>query len=84
MAHYAELLHTTPQNLNTICRKESNKSATDILSSFIISEAKRLLLYTGMSVTEIAYSLNFKDNSHFTKYFKRNTGVTPNSFRLAS
>lgn len=84
VAHYAKLLNTTPQNLNAFCRKESNQSATEVLSEFIIGEAKRLLLYTDETIIEISYSLDFKDNSHFTKYFKRYTGITPNAFRSGS
>jgi AraC family transcriptional regulator, transcriptional activator of pobA len=83
VAYYARLLHTTPQNLNAICRREANQPAARIISEFIISEAKRLLLYTNLTVTEISYALNFKDNSHFTKYFKKHAGITPNSFRNA-
>lgn len=81
VAHYAGILKTTPQNLNTACRKAINQSAAELLSEFIISEAKRLLLYTDMTVAEISLSMDFKDNSHFVKYFKRHTGHTPNSFR---
>lgn len=79
--HYAKLLSTTPQNLNAICRKEKGQSATEVLSEQIISEAKRLLLYTDFTVSEIADRLDFNDNSHFSKYFKRNVGNTPNGFR---
>lgn len=81
VAHYAALMHTTPQNLNAVCQKEGKQSATQILAEYIIGEAKRLLLYTDLTVTEISYALNFKDNSHFTKYFKRHTGTTPNAYR---
>ncbi len=82
VAHYAGLLKTTSQNLNAACRKAINQSAAEVLSEFIISEVKRLLLYTDMTVSEISLSLDFKDNSHFVKYFKRHTGYTPQSFRL--
>ncbi|HLG41082.1 MAG TPA: helix-turn-helix transcriptional regulator [Chitinophagaceae bacterium] len=81
VAHYAGLLKTTAQNLNAACRKAVNQPAAEILSEFIISEAKRLLIYTDMTVSEISLSLDFKDNSHFVKYFKRHTGHTPQSFR---
>jgi AraC family transcriptional activator of pobA len=81
VAHYAGLLNTTPQNLNAICRRTANQSATEVLAECIISEAKRLLLYTDMTAAEISLSLDFKDNSHFIKYFKRHTGHTPQSFR---
>lgn len=79
--YYANLLNTSPQNLNTICRNECGKSASEVLSDFILSEAKRLLLYTDKTITEIAYSLSFKDNSHFTKYFKRHIGYTPSNYK---
>jgi AraC family transcriptional regulator, transcriptional activator of pobA len=81
VANYARMLNTTPQNLNAACRKAVDQSAAEVLSEFIISEAKRLLLYTDMTVTEISLSLEFMDNSHFVKYFKRHTGHTPQSFR---
>jgi AraC family transcriptional regulator, transcriptional activator of pobA len=81
VAHYAILLNTTPQNLNAACRTYSNQSAAEVLADYLISEAKRLLLYTNITVSEISLSLNFKDNSHFIKYFKRYTGHTPHSFR---
>jgi len=79
---YALLLNTTPQNLNTICRKESDTSASTILTEFIINEAKRLLWYSDLTIQEVAYSLPFKDNSHFSKFFKRVVGITPRVFRL--
>lgn len=47
----------------------------------ILGEAKRLLRYTDMNLGEIASRLDFGDNSHFIKYFKRHVGITPNAFR---
>ncbi|WP_405293772.1 helix-turn-helix domain-containing protein [Algibacter sp. Ld11] len=79
--HYANILNTSPQNLNTSCRNESNKTASEVLSNFILSEAKRLLLYTEKNISQIAYTLSFRDNSHFTKYFKRHVGKTPSEFK---
>jgi AraC family transcriptional regulator, transcriptional activator of pobA len=81
VAYYANVLNTTPQNLNAVCRKTVNQPAAEVLSEFIISEAKRLLLYTDNTISEISYELEFKDPSHFVKYFKRITGQTPKSFR---
>ncbi|MGJ8743118.1 helix-turn-helix domain-containing protein [Polaribacter sp.] len=79
---YAESLNTTPQNLNAICRKEYNKSASDIIGDHIIKEVKRRLLYTNETISDVAYGLDFKDASHFTKYFKGYTGETPKNFNL--
>lgn len=81
VAHYANLLHTTPQNLNAVCRKEGQISAAELLSECIIIEAKRLLNYTDLTISEIGLNLGFTDNSHFTKYFKRFTQKTPTAFR---
>lgn len=81
VVHYAKLLNTTPQNLNAVCRKAIQQSATDVLAEHIISEAKRLLIYTDNTVAEISFALDFNDPSHFVKYFKRYTGKTPKTFR---
>ncbi|WP_346238178.1 AraC family transcriptional regulator [Niabella insulamsoli] len=81
VSHHAQLLHTTPQNLNAACKKETGHSASDILSDHIMAEAKRLLLYTRLSVAEIGYRLGFKDNSHFTKYFKKKSGINPSTLK---
>ncbi len=81
VAYYAAKLHTTPQNLNAACRKAVAQSASVVLADHIISEAKRLLIYTDHTVSQIAFELQFNDPSHFVKYFKRHTLQTPASFR---
>ncbi len=81
---YAAQLNTTPQNLNAACRKAVDQSSAEVLAEFITSEAKRLLLYTNNTVSQIALTLDFIDASHFIKYFKRITGATPQSFRLSN
>jgi AraC family transcriptional activator of pobA len=79
--HYAEKLHTSPQNLNAACQKTVHKSAAHVLSEFVIMETKRLLLYTDMTVSEVSFTLEFSDPSHFIKYFKKFVGSTPQVFR---
>jgi len=81
VAHYAGLLNTKPQNLNAVCRKAVERSAAEVLAENIIDEAKRLLAYTDNTISEISYLLSFKDPSHFVKYFKRHTHLTPQGFR---
>lgn len=81
VSHYAGLLNTTPQNLNTACRKAVCQSASEVLAEYIIGEAKRLLIYTSSTISEISFTLEFTDPSHFVKYFKRYTGYTPQAFR---
>nr|WP_262915972.1 helix-turn-helix domain-containing protein [Chitinophaga filiformis] len=79
--YYAELLNTTAQHLNIACRNATGTGATEVLAGFIIKEARRLLLYTDKTVSEISFLLNFNDPSHFVKYFKRLSGSTPQAFR---
>lgn len=81
VAYYAALLNTTPQNLNAVCRKAAEQSAAEVLAGYVIAEARRLLLYTDHTITEIAFKLSFNDASHFVKYFKRFTSHTPQAFR---
>jgi len=46
-------------------------------------EAKRLLAHTNLSISEIAYRLNFQDNSYFGRFFKKYVKITPEAFRLS-
>jgi len=61
---YAAKLNTSPQNLNAACQKAVRQTASDIVSGFVLSEAKRLLLYTDNTISEIAFALKFADPSH--------------------
>lgn len=81
VAHYANLLYTSPQNLNAVCKKNAGNTASQLLATYIIKEAKRLIFYTNNSIAEIAFALGFSDKSNFSKYFKRYTGVTPSEFK---
>ena len=78
---YASLLNLTPNYLNSFCKKRSGKSAGELIRQRIILEAKRLLAHTQLPVAQVAYQLNFTDNSYFGRYFKKYTGLTPEAFR---
>lgn len=78
---YAALLYITPNHLNALCKELLGQSAGEIIRDRVILEAKRLLVIKDYSVAEIAYELNFNDNSYFTKFFKKAVGVTPEEFR---
>ena len=78
---YAAMLYITPNHLNALCTDLLGRSAGEIIRDRILLEAKRLLVNAGMSIAEIAYHLNFTDNSYFARFFKRYTGVTAEDFR---
>jgi len=46
-----------------------------------IEEAKRLLVDSGRSITEIALDCGFSDAQHFATAFHKNAGMTPSAFR---
>ncbi|MEO9894382.1 helix-turn-helix transcriptional regulator [Aurantibacter sp.] len=82
--YYANKLNTSAQNLNAVCQKIFDKTASGVITEHLVKEIKRQLLYTSKNISSIAYDLNFKDNSNFTKFFKRHTQLTPLQFRKAS
>lgn len=79
---YAGLLNLTPKYLTTIIRKTSGRTAVQWIDDYVVLEAKNLLKYSTMSIQEIAYYLNFPNQSFFGKYFKNHTGMTPTAYRL--
>ncbi len=79
---YAEKLNLTPNYLNALIKENMDISAGEMIKNRVILEAKRLLLHTTLSVTQISYELGFNDNSHFGKYFKSSTKYSPQQYRL--
>lgn len=78
---YAELLYITPNHLNALCNDVLGMPAGEVIRNRVALEAKRLLINQDLTITEIANDLNFVDNSYFTKFFKKQAGVTPEEFR---
>lgn len=80
---YADQLHLTPKYLTTIIRKTTGRTAVKWIDDYVVLEAKNMLKYSTMSIQEIAYYLNFPNQSFFGKYFKNHTGVTPSTYRTS-
>ncbi|REJ85058.1 MAG: helix-turn-helix domain-containing protein [Bacteroidetes bacterium] len=78
---YAELLNLTPNYLNALCKKVTGHSSGELIRERIMLEAKRLLVHTNQSVSEIAFNLKFEDNSYFCRFFKKYCGKSPAEFR---
>jgi len=81
VADYADLLFLTPKNLSKKIGLVSKSTPNDIIKERIVLESKRLLAHTAMTVKEIAYSLNYEDDAYFIRFFTKNTGLSPISFR---
>lgn len=78
---YARQLCITPKYLTTLIKRISGKSVSEWIDNYVILEAKTLLKYSNMSVQEIAYYLNFPNQSFFGNYFKRNAGMSPSQYK---
>ncbi len=78
---FAKSLSVHINNLNRAVKKVTGKSTSVHIAERIAAEAKALLLYTDWSVADIAYGLGFEYPTYFNNYFKRVTGITPNSLR---
>ncbi len=78
---YAELLHITPKHLSEVVKSTTGKPAHDLIYNRLLQEARTLLANTDLSIAEIAYTLHFDDQSHFSHFIKRKTGKTPMAIR---
>jgi AraC-like DNA-binding protein len=78
---YAGKLNITQHHLNRIVKEITDKTTTEVIKARTILEAKRLLIFTDLSVSEISVKLNYFDSSYFSKIFKSETGRTPVEFK---
>lgn len=78
---YADSLNVTPNYLNEVIKSSINVSAKDFIQNRLILEAKRMIIFTEKSGKEIGFDLGFDDPSHFSKFFKSNTGQSLQDFK---
>ena len=77
VSDYADMLFITASHLNKLTKNETGRTAHKLIEEMLLLEAKVLIIHTNLSIAEIAYQLNFSDPSHFNKFFKKLSGVTP-------
>ena len=80
---YAQELAVSARTLSNTLKMLTGKTCVQLLQDRTLLEAKRLLLYTDKSCKEIAFELNFKDTSYFTRFFTRLEGSTPSAFKAS-
>ncbi|MBQ5473674.1 MAG: AraC family transcriptional regulator, partial [Lachnospiraceae bacterium] len=78
---YADKMHLSPKYLSAVVKKVSGQTPSNWIDGLVIMEAKNLLKYSEMNIQEIAYMMNFPNQSFFGKYFKQRTGMTPSAYR---
>ena len=77
---YADKLFISPKYLSLIIKEMTGRSAAEWIDECVILEAKNLLRYSGKNIQQVAYDLNFTNQSSFGKYFKHLTGMSPSQF----
>ncbi|WP_202872358.1 helix-turn-helix domain-containing protein [Kribbella soli] len=84
VSEYADRLGYSARTLNRLARQNTGLSAKELIDERVVLEAKRRLSHGDASVSEIAEELGFDDASNFSSYFRRQTHLTPGSFRTRS
>ncbi|WP_235696106.1 helix-turn-helix domain-containing protein [Epilithonimonas caeni] len=80
-SEFAHQLSLHVNHLNRAVRGVTEKTTSEIIAGRLLQEAKILLRHTEWNVSEIAYSLGFKEATHFNNFFKKNMQITPVQFR---
>lgn len=80
--YYAAELGISAAHLNALCRRLAGQSALQMINQRLLLEAKRSLVYTAMTINQVADSLGFSEPAYFSRFFKRGTGQSPKDFRL--
>jgi len=81
VSEYAKQLSITANHLNETVKKMIGKTAGELIRDRLLLEAKRWLIHSDLSISEIAHALNFEDPSYFGRFFKRYTHCSPKDFR---
>lgn len=78
---YASILNITPLYLNEVAKEITGFAASYWINQEVILESKRMLYYTTLDVKRIAYELGYEDHTYFSRFFKKNVGMTASEFR---
>ena len=81
ISFYADKLAMTPDRLNDHVKRAIGVTAGHLIRQRMLTEAKRQLVFTNQAITQISYDLGFSDPSHFARFFRKNTAMTPLEFR---
>lgn len=81
LTRYATTLGITEARLNSVCRRIAGEPSKRIVHDRLMQEARRMLIFTRMSINEICYRLGFQDPGYFSRFFTRHVGTTPSRYR---
>ena len=78
---YADRMNLTPKYLSSVIKAATGRTASAWIDDYTLAVARNLLRASDMSIQQISYDLGFATPSHFAKFIKDNTGLTPKEVR---
>jgi AraC family transcriptional activator of pobA len=78
---YARQLGVSAGQLGRLCREQLGVSPLDAINARVLHEAQRGLVYSTLSIKQVAADLGFDDEAYFGRFFKKHLGLTPTAFR---
>jgi AraC-like DNA-binding protein len=78
---YASLMNLSASYLNNLCKQMLGKTLSDLIQERVTLEAKRFFAYSDLTISQVSDKLHFSEPSYFIRFFKKQTGVTPEQFR---
>jgi AraC family transcriptional activator of pobA len=81
LAFYSEALRVSDSKLRRACLAIARQSPLLLVQERSVLEAKRMLLYSNKTASEIAYTIGFEDPAYFSRFFQTMTGTSPRTFR---
>ncbi|OHX67429.1 helix-turn-helix domain-containing protein [Flammeovirga pacifica] len=81
VAEYADLLNKSPKTLSNVFKLLGQKTPLQFIQERILLEARRQIIYTDKSISEIAFELGYEDIQAFSRFFKKAEGSSPSEYR---
>ena len=81
VSDYAAMLHRSPKTLSNLFKKHGETTPLKFIQNRIMLEARRLLMHSDQSVSEIGYTLGFSDVQVFSRFFRNQQGISPQKFK---
>ena len=78
---YAKALCLSANYIAEVMRKAEGQSPKEYINAQLISEAKRLILFSDLSIKEIGFKLGFDDPARFSRFFKEHEGISFHVFK---
>ena len=81
LSDLAEHFFLSKEHLSRLFKKETGENLFSYIMELKLTEAKKLLKTTDMTLDDIAFHLGFSNGNYFSKVFKKNCGISPSEYR---